>query len=334
MTSTIKLTLLFILGISFSPFREITQPPQSLEGCGGKDYRYEQVKTYDFAGKPGGFFVYEPQQPLPERAPIVILLHGYSAYNPMVYGNWINHLVQKGNVVIFPRYQRNLLSPRPKKFVQNVVKAIKGGLEELKKEGHVPIDTLAPVTYVGHSFGGAIIAEMATKWQALEIPKPEAAMLISPGTGVFDKFPLESYEAIPSDTKMLIILSENDEVVGSRFGKKVFRTATNTLSRNLLIQFADDYGDQKISAHHREVYSQERAFDSGQHGYSYRRAKKSRTDVVDYNGYWKLLDALMDCTHKGENCDIAFGDTEAQRSLGKWSDGTPIKPLKVFLPEN
>ena len=53
---------------------------------------------------------------------------------------------------------------------------------------------------------------------------------------------------------------------------------------------------------------------------------------MDYNGYWKLFDALQDCTLNEENCNIAFGDTPEQRSLGNWSDGTPIKPLEVTIP--
>ncbi len=340
MATTIKFSLLLFCCISLSPFREITQPAQPTEGCGGTTYAYEEVKISNFAKKAGGFFIFEPQTPLLDnlsrdsigRAPVIIFLHGYSAYNPMVYGNWINHLVRKGNIVIFPRYQKNVFAPRPKKFIQNVINSIKGGWEELQKEGHVPIETTAPVSYIGHSFGGAIIANMSTKWDSIGIPKPEAAMLVSPGTGPFDKFILDDYSSIPSDTKMLITVSENDEVVGSRMGKKIFNTATNTLSRNLLIQHADDYGSQKISAHHREVYAQNKQFDSGKHGYSYRRALRSRTDVVDYNGYWKLFDALQNCTLSESDCDVAFGNTDAQRSLGKWSDGTPIKPLTVILP--
>ena len=52
------------------------------------------------------------------------------------------------------------------------------------------------------------------------------------------------------------------------------------------------------------------------------------------SNFGKLMDALMDCVREGENCNIAFGDTPEQRSLGRWSDGTAVREMEVFEPEN
>ena len=52
-------------------------------------------------------------------------------------------------------------------------------------------------------------------------------------------------------------------------------------------------------------------------------------DVVEFYCYWKLQDALMDCALRNENCDVAFGDTEAQRNMGQWSDDTPVRQLQI-----
>src|SRR5690606_33209945 len=207
-------------------------------------------------------------------APVVVFMHGYSAYNPMVFGGWISHLVRKGNIVVFPRYQKNLFTPSPDQFVSNTATAIKNALKELKSGDHVrPSD--APVCMVGHSFGGAIIANMSTEWEALGIPKPAGIMLVSPGTGPFRSFELPSYEKIPFDTKMLVVVSENDRVVGEDFGTLIFNTATKTPERNLLRQLEEQHKNLSITAGHNEVYAVDKKFDNGIHGHSYRKAQFS-----------------------------------------------------------
>ena len=31
--------------------------------------------------------------------------------NPLYYGAWLDHLVKRGNIVVYPRYQATLLTP-------------------------------------------------------------------------------------------------------------------------------------------------------------------------------------------------------------------------------
>ncbi len=52
-------------------------------------------------------------------------------------------------------------------------------------------------------------------------------------------------------------------------------------------------------------------------------------DALDYYGHWKLLDALCDAAFYGRNRDCALGDTPKQRFMGVWSDGTPVRELRV-----
>ena len=251
----------------------------------------------------------------------------------MVFGKWIKHLVKKGNIVIFPKYQKNLSVPKTEKFDDYAVAAIENAYRELNTGNHVKPDN-SPLCMVGHSFGGAIIAKFLSDQGDYKFPKIEGAMLVSPGTGPFQKFEYDDYSTIPENVQLLVMVSEGDLTVGDSFGKKVFNTAVNTPKRNLIRQFQDDYGKPKIRHGHVECYAKDKEFDSGRHGYSYQRAKKSRMDPVDYNGYWKLLDALLDCTRSDKNCNIAFGNSLEQRSLGNWSDGTPIKELEITLPPN
>ena len=326
---------LFLLFIAFTAnafSQDITQPTQPLAGPGGANYNHQEVRFLDYAQDMEGYWLFEPEAPRPKQAHVIVFLHGYGAYNPMVYGEWIRHLVRKGNTVIFPRYQENMLLPLPTQFADNSAKAIKEALNVLTSENHVdPLTT--HLTYVGHSFGGAIAANLATNYESFGLPKPAVAMLCSPGTGWVAMGQLESYENMPEDIKLLITVSEHDNVVGDEFGQRIFDEAIHTKDRNLIRQFADRKGAPRLSAYHNETYSLRTEYDSGHRSTSSIRALRiSKLDAMDFYGYWKWLDALMDCSRNNNNCEYALGNTPEQRQLGQWSDKTPIKEVKVYLP--
>lgn len=306
-------------------------PPQPDEGPGGADYICEDVRFQDHAEKPYGYWLFEPAgADRPDSAQVVVFLHGYGAYNPMIYGAWIRHLVRRGNIVIYPRYQRNLVFPRPPRFGDHSARAIRDALELLRSEDHVqPI--VDPLVIVGHSYGGVIAADLGVNFADYEIPQPKGLLLCAPGTGPLKGGRLKSYEQMPTDTKLVIMASEGDHIVGDEFARLVFETATNSPDRNLIYQYRDSLG---IGAGHSQCYALDLAFDTGRRNPTARRAlARARVDPLDYNGYWKILDALISCLQSGENCDYALGNTDAQRSLGEWSHGTAIRPLEVFIPD-
>ena len=322
-------SLMITLNVADQP---VTQPKQPLEGPGSKIYLHQEVVIHDLASTPDGYWIYEPASPTPISANVIVFTHGYGAMNPMIYGKWIKHMVKKGNIVIFPRYQRNLISPSPSYFTPNVATAIKNALEELKTGNHVrPITD--HLTLVGHSYGGAISADLAVHYEEYEIPKPKAVMLCSPGTGPFKASHLDSYEKMPADINLLVLVSNDDYVVGDVLGAHIFATATNTPNRNFIRQYADHHGIPAITAGHNQSYSLDVELDSGNRNFTSRRAAKiSKIDAMDYYGYWKLLDALTAFTRTGMNKRFAFGNTPEQRNLGEWSDGKKVRELEVHVP--
>ena len=320
--STILSLLSILLGSSQS-----FQPPTT--GPGSFTYAHDSVAMYDYAERADGYWLFEPASPRPSEANMIVFLHGYGGYNPMIYGQWIRHLVRQGNTVIYPRYQKNMTTPSPKKFSSYVVTAIRQALDTLQSNQHIhPV--LDDFSIVGHSYGGTIAADITAHWQEYQIPKPQSIFLCAPGTGPFKAGRLDTYANFPTDLKLLILVHENDYVVGEELGRKVFETAIHTPQRNLLIQYSDPQNN--IKAGHNDVSCVDTTFDSGVRNYTAKRALRiTRTDAVDYYGYWKLYDALRACTGSGTYCEYAFGDTPQQRSLGKVGDQF-VKELEVFLP--
>ena len=306
-------------------------PVQPLDGPGGSNYTYDSVAMYDFAKKPYGYWLFEPAgEERPDSAQVIVFMHGYGGFNPMTYGEWIRHLVRKGNIVIFPRYQRNLFFPRPPKFGDHSARAIRDALTELQTGDHVrPVSDYLIIT--GHSYGGVVAADLGVNYEAYGIPQPRALLLCSPGTGPLKGGRLESYEAMPADTKLVIMASEGDHVVGDEFARLVFETAIHTPERNLIYQYRDSLG---VGAGHNQSYCIDLDFDTGRRNPTANRAlRRSCLDAVDYYGYWKILDALIVCLDSGEYCRYALGDTLEQRSLGYWSNGDPVRTLEVLTPD-
>jgi hypothetical protein len=131
------------------------------------------------------------------------------------------------------------------------------------------------------------------------------------------------------------MVSQDDYVVGDELGVKIFQESTAVKKRNLIRQYRDRRGSPSINAYHNESYSLDKDFDSGHRNRTINRALRiSELNPVDYYGYWKFLDALLECSVNGNYCDFAFGNTDKQRFLGLWSDGTPIKELEVEVPGN
>ena len=225
------------------------------------------------------------------------------------------------------------MAPGCKQFANYAAKAIRDALSELNTGDHVrPITS--NFSFVGHSYGGAISANLAARHAEVQIPAPKAVMLCAPGTGPLKGALLDSYKSIPADTRLLAVVHEGDKVVGDKLGVAVFETAVNTPQRNLLRQYEDKHGKPKIYDGHNHAYALDSTFYGGIKNVSYRRAlKTAKTDAMDYYGYWKLFDALRSCSESGEYCEYAFGDTPEQRYLGEWSDGKLIRELEVVLPE-
>lgn len=305
---------------------------QPISGPGSANYEHDSVAFYDYAAEEDGFWLFEPNAPNPKESNLIVFIHGYGGYNPMIYGQWIKHLVRKGNTVIYPRYQKTVFSPSPKKFSENVVTAIQDALKIIEEnKSHISVDTRS-LCIVGHSYGGILAAEITAYWEKYDIPKPQGIFVCAPGTGPFKAGKLDDYSILPKDLNLLVMVNENDYIVGDEMGVKIFETATHISNRNLIRQKSDD--DNDISAGHNETYCVDETFDSGHHNYTAKKALRiSETNAVDYFGYWKLFDALIDCSREGRNCAFAFGNTTQQRSLGLATDGSSsIKDLEIITP--
>ncbi len=308
-----------------------TQPPEPATGYGGMSYPYSQITTFNCDDGATGFMLYIPTSPHADTLPLIVFSHGFGEWNPLRYGRWIEHLVKRGNIVVFPRYQVNEYTTLATSFTGNSVTGIKRAIDTIRAHPSWTQPELDKVFYVGHSYGGLLSANFATNFSSYGIPKPKAILLACPGYGTYPGGQLSSYSAMDSSIFVLDIFENTDNVVDSTFALQVFNQTTLIpyTHKNLVIHFADSTGTPAVVSSHGQAPCIDSTMTNGDNGVVMLQASYAFTDVTDFYCYWKLFDALEDCALTGGGCNTAFGDTYPQKFMGLWSNGTPIRPLEV-----
>ncbi len=305
-------------------------PEQPAGGPGGAAFAFEGVSATRIGRPPEGFWLFEPttlrlgEDPAAAGPlPVVIFFHGFTALDPQVYRGWIDHIVQRGAIVVYPDYQESLpLRPAWDTFLPNALQAVRAALAELASGGRTPPD-LSRVAVVGHSLGGILAADFAAMAVAEGLPVPAALMPVEPGgcdgCGQLpgdDGVPLADLRTVAATTRALVVVGEDDDVVGETAAKLIWAglSAVPLDRRDYVTLRSDHRGLPPLRATHLQPQT-------GGFG--------GVTDALDWYGTWKLFDALTSCAFAGEACEVALGDTAAQRFMGVWSDGEPVTEARV-----
>ncbi|HEX2914165.1 MAG TPA: alpha/beta hydrolase fold domain-containing protein [Chloroflexia bacterium] len=298
------------------------QPVQPATGPGGSEYAFKTVGSNSYGSGSQSYYIYEPSNPKPDKPlPLVVLLHGYEGVNPNGgYRLWIEHIVKRGNIVVFPVYQQPS-SREGDKFTPDALVALQDALKRLQDGTHAKPD-LDKFAIVGYSAGGVIATNLAAGYSKYQLPQPKALFAVTPGGCAncsilsIRNFTLASpaeLGQIPPSIKMLLLAGDSDMVVGETATKLIWQSISQVpaSNKNYLLAVSDNYGQPPLVA---------------DHGMTVHRPP----NALDYNGIWKLFDGLESCALAGKDCDYALGNTEHQRSLGNWSDGRPVNELKVL----
>lgn len=317
------LTLLTAFAVS------IAQPPQPHTGPGGSDYPHAGWRVSSGGSGPDAWFVFEPTRPRPKRAPLAVVMHGYYVFSgyDQAY-ELIRHTVRKGSIVIYPRWQTGVTEPCPGPFdiepcMRSAVNGIRGALAYLRARPKRRVQPdLRRTSYFGFSFGGIITANLANRYRSLHLPKPRAILLDDPHDGGLNGFDEpavdDSLAGIPATVKLechsgaegVIAAPNNADASCNSIFPKLGRIPKR--NKDLVLTHPDDHGTPPLSSAHGVC-----------------AARKGTADAYDWNFCWKVWDALRSCAYDGSDCSYALGKSRRHRSLGRWSDGVPIRPLVV-----
>ena len=258
---------------------------------------------------------------------LVVFIHGYGALNPLNYGAWLQEVLDCGNAVILPRYQRNLIVPGTRRFVANAVAGIRRGLDLIGASG-LPVDT-SRVVYVGHSYGGALSAHLLARGTDYGLPPAYGALLAAPGTSRFRGARLDDYGEIAPGTQLAIVAHAGDRIVGDELAQLVYATAGPDVPRILVEQDSLAHADAALGQGHNECYGVDLRFDTGYRNYTTRKALRvGRVDANDRDLYWPLTHALLRGFRQNAAAEWPLL-SDGRLYYGRWPDGSVREPLPV-----
>jgi hypothetical protein len=138
---------------------------------------------------------------------VVVFVHGHGGPledTPHYHLPWLRHLAREGNAVIYPRYE---LYPGGHGTVAHVRRAVETAMERIDAPD-------APIVGIGYSRGGRLVMD----WAAVVAGgpyEPRALLSIFPASG---EDPEEDLSSIGHDTRIVVLVGDSDEVVGSLGG--------------------------------------------------------------------------------------------------------------------
>jgi dienelactone hydrolase len=323
--TVIVLVIIISLVVAYNQNSSPRAPSQTNIGPGSSEYKHQVVKETVYGSGEDQYWIFEPASPTPESAPVIVFNHGWGAINPIFYRGWIEHLVKRGNIVVYPRYQVDIFTPSDN-FTINSINATQDAFRRLKDGSHVKPE-LDNFALIGHSAGGLISVNMAALAIENNLPLPKAVFAVQPGKSRSSDDTLgpilENLSKIPSDTLLLTLAGDQDTWVDNQDAIRIIQETTQIPSDNkdYILMVSDNRGQPELVADHFAPLS----------GLVYLEFFKFTfwTDARDYYGTWKLFDGLIDGAFYKKNKEFALGNTTQQRFMGTWSDGTPVKELVV-----
>jgi pimeloyl-ACP methyl ester carboxylesterase len=266
----IRSLLLFTVIFQSASSTQTSSPPsQPNDGPGGSKYAHAAVTKNRYGTGAQEYWLYEPDEPRPCSAPLVVFLHGWGGTNPAVYGAWLEHLVRRGNIVVYPRYQADLRTPLGD-FTPNTLNGIKQAIERLQTEtGHVRPE-LDKFAVVGHSVGGLLTANVAALANESGLPKVRAMMSVEPGRtwNRLDRMnvPLADLGKIPPETLLLTVCGDQDNLARCTDARRIYYESRHVAAtnKNFVMLVSDAHGRPALNATHFAPAAPDKSYDSGE----------------------------------------------------------------------
>lgn len=239
-----------------------------------------------------------------DHAPVVVFLHGWTAYLPAYYEAWIEHLVRQGFIVIYPQYQKagvvGLFTDSDQTaFLDRAIEAVDKCLVELGD-----VADRHKLVVAGHSLGGLL----AWSWNGAGGAPAEAVLLINASLTsdeVPDEVPLIKidWESYAEDIQVPIVFLTGDQDGLAPDSLLGHDAAVNAPSREVYMAVTDTHGEPPIRATHGAPV-----------------VPAGDADTLDTRYYFSALDAML------------RGETTPSFDMGRWSDGVSVAPIQVLTP--
>lgn len=336
--------------VSDPNLEDITLP--GLAGIDPEDQKYAEYKQRIEMYTELEYTIYAPNNP-DTAFPVVLFLHGNGGEEPKYYELWINHIVKKGNIVIYPRYQNinedesELVRER---YLISAICAAKLALNDLKDLTIDGVKVKADpdkFALIGHSLGGSFAAYIAATSEKTGLPEPDVLLLADPTdanlAGLTEekgmpwqvdlpvdvpKYSEETelfsgsdiYEDIPGSTLFLSVLAAfgATEPIHDWTREVFIKSGVERQNKNMIVMLSDRYGEPNLVASHFAANAMdENSINEDGPLLEWLERNHGGVNALDYYGYWKLFDGL---------CGAAFAGDEAVKNYALWNGEKTAPP--------
>ena len=135
-----------------------------------------------------------------------------------------------------------------------------------------------------------------------------------------------SLSRIPATTLLIVVVGEEDLVVGDLRGRQIFAEATAIpRSRKRFILFRSDrHGFPPLIAEHTAPTGVHPRLDNGEGIFRSLQLSFGDVNALDRAGFWRMTDLTLEAAFNGKTLDDVTRDQERFRHLGFWSDGRKV----------
>lgn len=150
------------------------------------------------------------------------------------------------------------------------------------------------------------------------IPRPQCLLTLDACDGGEGVVPLCDVSAIDSDTNIMMCFGASDDDNTYRTNETFWNQLdhVDASRKQWVVLYDDHHGEEELIADHNWMTDYGRIPDN----------------YLRY-GAWRWTLAIANDTFYGKDRDKWYGGTDAQTNMGKWSDGTPVRPAAVTSGE-
>jgi pimeloyl-ACP methyl ester carboxylesterase len=298
-----------------------TVSAQPQQGPGSNVYNHGSYTKNSYSSGGTRYWIYEPAAPVPRSAPVILYLHGFGEDDPAKYQDMFVHFARKGYLIIFPAMGG---WGDVKLYQQNSTTAFKNALALLQTGNHVRPEP-GKVVYAGHSLGTDVGLRMANDFRDKSFPKP-LALVLHEGAGeqiVHNDLPLDELSHIGPNTLLIMIsMVDWDQIDNSK--SVVLKAWRNTpqipvAGKNVIGIPSASHGSVTLVSDHVGVQSGKRNWWD----------PDLPLDGIDWWGYWRPTEAVLDYVFHGTHKEYFLGDGALVRDMANWGDGTPVSKKKT-----
>lgn len=309
----------------------VSQPGQPTEGYGStENYIASSAKerrTGPWWNPWGGVWCwyYEPNVLKGgNKAPVIVLLHGFAFLAPDIYDDTIDHFTRQGYIVLYPQINKGGILGIASDTDQNAMaaRAVDSVNDALNRLGSKA--DRDNVYIFGHSLGGLIGAV----WQADPDAAPIKGMVLAnPQTNSDQGLPsfVQSFVNITPidwrpkvkqvDVPTLILTGAQDQLAYPEQAIDLANEMTGVPYVHVYQAQTDTTGSPIMNADHLAAINNSGFLPDF---VMELLGGAADTDAIDYRFYWATMDALID------------GQEFVDYDMGTWSNGQPVIPIELL----